>query len=66
LKSFLEKRFHASAWFEWKAVTCECHKFYHACHDWKSCCARYLVDSCHVFQSSASTKISFQWLVLYM
>jgi len=24
-KSFLEKRFHAPLWFQWKAVTCEPH-----------------------------------------
>jgi len=26
MKAFWNKRFHASLWFEWKAVTHECHK----------------------------------------
>jgi len=53
-KSFLEKRFRAPLWFQYKAVTREHHapKFCHACHAWKSPFhARYLFDNCHVFQS---------------
>ena len=46
-KSFLENRFHAPLWFQWKAITREHHtlKFYQACCAWKSGHARYLVDN---------------------
>jgi len=63
LKSFWEKRFHVSLWFQWKAIMRQLHepKFFHSCHAWISFChARYLVNNCHVFQSGLKFSAVFK------